>query len=297
MRRVNTCEFFFAINKSAYFGWLLLFNYSHQKSCYGVGNCLPLAYYRSYATRIEGNGKLCFISYDNVDGKLEYSNPNIGLFFNARGSYTLINDVPLFGYRYENNIYSIVATPQKANNRQVLASAELSKAFGYGKLTMTIGADAIRHDYKAWISEQVADGYVDNYSAKFQVAFIPTPLFSLEGKSTFHESKYTNKTFRSLSSSPLRSFKHNLTMNFMPGNFLFAWTHELYHSNDHSASHTYFSDLKCTYTHKRYEISFMANNIFGSKKYERNVVYSSTIQYTVNSLRPREFMLEVSFSL
>lgn len=87
---------FFAINKSAYFGWLLLFNYSHQKSCYGVGNCLPLAYYRSYATRIEGNGKLCFISYDNVDGKLEYSNPNIGLFFNARGSYTLINDVPLF---------------------------------------------------------------------------------------------------------------------------------------------------------------------------------------------------------
>lgn len=47
----------------------------------------------------------------------------------------------------------------------------------------------------------------------------------------------------------------------------------------------------------RYEISFMANNIFGSKKYERNVVYSSTIQYTVNSLRPREFMLEVSFSL
>lgn len=96
------------------------------------------------------------------------------MFFNARGSYTLINDVPLFGYRYENNIYSIVATPQKANNRQVLASAELSKAFGYGKLTMTIGADAMRHDYKAWISEQVADGYVDNYSAKFQVAFIPT---------------------------------------------------------------------------------------------------------------------------
>lgn len=275
----------------------LLFNYSHQKSCYDVGRCLPLAYYRSYATRIEGNGKLCFIRYDNVDGKLEFSNPNIGLFFNARGSYTLINDVPLFGYRYENNVYSIVAVPQKANNRQVLASAELSKAFGYGKLTMTIGADIMRHDYKAWISEQVADGHVDNYSAKFQVAFMPTPLFSLEGKSAFHESKYTNKTFQSLSSSSLRSFKHNLTMNFMPGNFLFAWTHELYHSNDHSVSCTYFSDLKCTYTHKRYEISFMANNIFGSKKYERNVVYSSTIQYTVNSLRPREFMLEVSFSL
>lgn len=131
----------------------------------------------------------------------------------------------------------------------------------------------------------------------FRWRLYPPPWFSLEGKSTFHESKYTNKTFRSLSSSPLRSFKHNLTMNFIPGNFLFAWTHELYHSNDHSVSHTYFSDLKCTYTHKRYEISFMANNIFGSKKYERNVVYSSTIQYTVNSLRPREFMLEVSFSL
>ena len=83
----------------------------------------------------------------------------------------------------------------------------------------------------------------------------------------------------------------------MPGNWQFDWTHELYHSNDHSVNAAYFSDFKVTYSQKRYELSLCANNIFGTTKYERTIISDSYMQYTLSRLRPRELMAKIAFSL
>ena len=50
----------------------------------------------------------------------------------------------------------------------------------------------------------------------------------------------------------------------MPGNWQIEWTNEMYHSNDHSVSFTYFSDIQVSYRTKKWEVGIQMNNIFGT---------------------------------
>lgn len=275
----------------------ITFYYSHQYDCLDIRNNVPMTYFTDYTTRVKGNGKLDFTPSDNFTGKVDYSNPNAGLFAYISGSYVRTGDMPMFTYDYENNIYTMQALDLKSSNEQMQGSAEVSKAFGYGKTTLALGCDALRDDYSAWISEQACRCHLLSYSAHFKIAFMPSPLFSLEETSTFGSIKTENATLPDLSSKALRSFSHKLTAYLMPCDWQIAWSNELYHGNDNSVNTACFSDFKVTYTRKRYELSLGVNNIFGTTKYERRTVTASTMLYTVNRLRPRELMAKLSFSL
>lgn len=85
--------------------------------------------------------------------------------------------------------------------------------------------------------------------------------------------------------------------NLMPGNWQMEWTHELYHGNDQSISTNYFSDLSVSYRTNRYEISLACNNLFGTSTLERHYFLDSRQMYSINQLRPREFLASVTFGL
>ena len=272
------------------------FNYNHQTNLLETSKNVPITYFTDYTTRMEGNGKLNFIYHDSFDGKFEYSNPNIGLFFYVSGNYVKLHNVPMYGYNYSDNIYTIKSTDRKSDNEQIVASAEVSKAFGYGKFTITIGGDLSRNNYATLVSDQVARCHFTDYSAHLQFAFMPTALFSMEEKSTFNCLRTVNNTYPELTSNAVNSFKHELTVFFMPGNWKFSLTNDLYHSNEKDISTAYFADFKCVYSRKRYELSLVVNNLFGSKSYERHTVTNTTTLFTLNTLRPREFVAKVAFS-
>lgn len=277
--------------------WDTDFYYNHQYTCFGISNNVPMTYFVDYTTRIKGSGKLDFTSLDSYNGKLEYSNPNIGLFFNLSGSYVKTNDVPMPTYDYRDNVYTMQSLDLKSRNEQMRGSAEISKAFGYGKTTFTLGGDVIQNNYSTWISEKENHCHLQFYSAHFKFAFMPSTVFSLEEYSAFNSMKSKNTTNPELTTKATNSFNHKLTMFFMPGNWQFSWAHELYHSNDKSVNTAYFSDFKVTWTQKRYELSLGVNNIFGTTKYERMTISTDYMQYSYNRLRPREVMAKVSFSL
>lgn len=273
------------------------FHYSHQYTCFGISNNVPMNYFVDYATMIKGSGKLDFTSLDNYSGDFKYSNPNIGLFFNLSGSYVKTSDVPMFTYDYQDNVYTMQTLDRKSCNEQLLGSAEVSKALGYGKTTFTLAGRVMQNNYGAWISQQENRCHLQFWSAYFKFSFMPSTRFSLEEMSTFNSVKSSNTTHPELNTTAKNSFNHHITLFFMPGNWQFDWTHELYHSNDHSVNTAYFSDFKVTYSQKRYELSLCANNIFGTTKYERTTISDSYMQYTLSRLRPRKLMAKIAFSL
>ena len=83
----------------------------------------------------------------------------------------------------------------------------------------------------------------------------------------------------------------------MPGKWQIEWTNEMYHSNDHSVSFTYFSDIQISYRTKKWEAGIQMINISCSRQYKRHYISSYYTHYTINHLRPREILCKVSFDM
>lgn len=273
------------------------FGYSHQLSNFGISNNVPLTYFTNYTTRIQGNGRLDFITLDNYSGRMEYSNPMVGVFFNLSGGYLRTYDVPMFSYSYEDNVYTMQTHGTKSNNEQIMVSAEISKTLGYGKTTFTLGGNLLRNNYGMLVADVINHSHLTSYSADFKFAFMPSALFSLEETSTFSSVKSTNSTNPGLSTGALNSFNHKLTMFFMPGDWEISWTNELYHGNDNSLKTAFFSDLGVKWAQKSFELSISMNNIVGTTRFERTTISSTYMLYSFNRLRPRELMAKIALSL
>ena len=71
----------------------------------------------------------------------------------------------------------------------------------------------------------------------------------------------------------------------------------MYHSNDHSVSFTYFSDIQVSYRTKKWEVGIQMNNIFGTREYERHYISSYYTCYVISHLRPREILCKVSYDM
>ena len=83
----------------------------------------------------------------------------------------------------------------------------------------------------------------------------------------------------------------------MPRNWQIEWVNEIYHSNDHSVSFNYFSDIQVSYRTKTIEAGVRMSNIFGTSNYERQHVSSYATTCTINRLRPREILAKISIDL
>ncbi len=177
------------------------------------------------------------------------------------------------------------------------ASAELSKAYGMGKTVFTLGGESMWNKYHMLISDILNNCQLHTMDAYFKLAISPCSIFSIEEKSSLYYSIQQNYTNPALSSKGLKSFKHELRLFFMPGNWRFEWTNELYHGNDRSVNTAYFSDASCGYKNKSFDINLMLDNIFGTKEYDRYVVTGEYMQQTINRLRPREILVKVGFYL
>ena len=86
------------------------------------------------------------------------------------------------------------------------------------------------------------------------------------------------------------TFNHELNFFITPKKWVVQWKNEFYHSNDHSASFNFFSDLSVSYQFKASEISLSLNNLMGNDT-------SEFITHTVHRQRTREFILKYSFAL
>ena len=272
-------------------------NYSRQYSPYDFKTSVPLSYYSNYITMQEGTGHLGHLDIDGINSGINYENPINGFFFNAKANYSHIDNMPLYASSIIGNVYKTGNTGMYSSNESYNASAELSKAYGMGKTVFTLGGESMWNKYHMLISDILNSCQLHTMDAYFKLAISPCGIFSIEEKSSLYYSIQQNYTNPALSSKGLKSFKHELRLFFMPGNWRFEWTNELYHGNDRSVNTAYFSDASCGYKNKSFDINLMLDNIFGTKEYDRYVVTGEYMQQTINRLRPREILVKVGFYL
>ena len=252
------------------------------------------ASYRSYAT---GFGRLYANDSHHASLRLEFSDPLIGLFGNLNGSWTYDADLPLYDNLLEGLIYHSRPSGDYHDNTIWMLSGRLSKSLGTMKFIGAIDGQLTRTFTTTMMNGQPFPFRFDGYQCGISFSLRPLPSLSFEEESHYHYSRQVSTSDHTLDSRALRSFTHKLKTFYMPGKWQIEWTNEMYHSNDHSISFTYFSDLQVSYRTKKWEASVRMGNIFGNKQYERRYIDSYYTSYTICQLRPREFLCKISLDL
>lgn len=271
--------------------------YRHSYSLYPFSLHTSLPFYTNYITKTVGDGKWSDMRIDRLWGEYNFGNPLIGLFLYLKADYTRNGNLPLYTSWLEGNVYNMKMSDEHYNATTKSFSADMSKAFGLGKLTIDLGVSGRWNDYAMLMNAEKVPYQNRYFSSYWKVAVMPCPQFSMEEQSTFDYSKQINKQNPSLDSEGIRTSEHELKLYYMPGSWKFSWVNSYYKSNDKQVDNAYFSDAAISYSPRRFEIGVTVSNLFGTKKYERRYLSSSYIHYTVNQLRPREIWCSVAYYL
>lgn len=253
--------------------------------------------YTNYITILSNSGKLENMKNHMLLASIKYADPLKGFFVNCNFNYLINKGMPLYEATLQNNIYHRKAIGEYTDATNYQLSGKLSKALGWAKLMLSLGGTLSWYNYEMLLSKMLTPYQMRSSSVDFTLSFRPISLLSFEENSTYTFSKQINRNSNALSSSPIRSFYHELKTFILPGNWQIEWDNECYHSNDKSVSFNFFSDLSVSYRTQTFEIGILCNNIFGNKQYERRDITAYSSVYTINKLRPREILAKVSFNL
>lgn len=256
---------------------------------------IPL--FRNYRSCTTGTGEFNMFRKHKGLVKIEYSDPLIGLFFFFDGMLAYQNRMPIYNSFLSGVIYHREAIGTYANNHTWQLKGRVSKSMGSMKFLMAVNGDMKVSHYVAMTQGLQLAFRSDVYETGVYFSLQPLDFLSLEEKSQYLYNKRSCLDNHLLDSPTLRAFKHCLKLFLTPGKWQLRWTHDIYHSNDHSVSFTYFSDIQLSFRTKTYEIGLSVGNLFGNKNYDRRITEEDATVCVQNSLRPREVMIKGCLSL
>lgn len=270
------------------------YNYSWRPTSLEEMTAVPIySSYRSYRT---GLSRLYDNSSQTAMLKFDYSDAVLGMFGFVSGSWVYQGKQPLYDNLLDGIFYHTSPSGQYSGITSWILSGRLSKSLGTMKFIGAINGDLSRSHATTMMNGHRLPFRFDNYSCGVSFSLRPSPTLSFEEESHYQYSCQKSSSDY-IDNRALRSFTHKLKSFYMPGNWQIEWTNEMYHSNDHSVSFTYFSDLQVSYRTKKHEFGLKLGNIFGNKDYERRQISANYTTYTMNRLRPREILFKATFDL
>lgn len=265
-----------------------LYTYSWNSMPLSSMTTLPL--YTDYMTRLNGNGQLTSTSGQNANVEINYHNIMSGWFASTIWQYISHKHGLIYRSNMIGDFYTRTVFGEAPERTTYTISSNVGKVFGLGKYTISLNGSMTWNHYPLELNGTTMS--VNGKSGELGLRFAakPTQLWSVE-----EVSKISYNT-NSLSTS-FTDFRHQINLYLFLGTWQLSSINELYHSNDHSVSFNYFSDLSISYKKKSYEIEFTINNLLGNEVYRRHCQYENMTVYTINQLRPREVMAHVIFNI
>jgi hypothetical protein len=271
------------------------YNYDWQPTSLEDMTAIPVySNYRNYST---GFGKLYAENSHNGMLRFEYSDPVIGLFGNINGNLMYYDDLPLYNSQLDGIFYHSSPSGDFKSNTTWMLSGRISKSLGTMKFIAAVDGQLSSTHTSTMINGLRLPFRYDRASCGVSFSIRPLQTLSFEEESHYQYSRQVSTSDHSFDSRALHSFTHTLKTFYMPKNWQIEWTNEMYHSNDHSVSFTYFSDIQVSYRTKKWEAGIQMNNIFGTRQYERHYISSYYTRYTISHLRPREILCKISFDM
>lgn len=250
--------------------------------------CQP--YYTDYLYRQQGSGK-----FENTNGQsaslgLGYRNVMTGIFFNISSSYSNQRDAIIYKSRLVDNVYTRLATDFRQNREAYSLSGSLGQSIFWAKLNISLNGRFSWTNYDLLISDALSRQHTCSGIVSLRFSVKPLHWLSIEEESAY---RYNYQSMTSV----LQSWNHELKVFLLPGKWQIEWTNELYHSNDHSVSTSYFSDLSISFRTKTFEAGLLCSNLFGTRNYRRHYTTDYNDIIVLNQLRPREFQCKIMFNI
>lgn len=272
-------------------------SYNYRRMPVSFRYIVPIGFYTSYLSMMQGLGEMTYAKHNNVSLSMKYANPVSGLFFNARTSALFQNGNPMLEASMNGNVYITSPTGRRSNSSQYDFSAELTKAFSLGRFTVSVKTDGMLINHEQLIDKKIMSYQMRNMMTELRLSYIPVSQFAVEGKSQIIFHKNACRGNSSMSTPTITDYEHLLSISYMPGNYHFTWTSELKHNNEDNLPISFFSDIKVGYNSRKYSISLMMTNIFGSNEYDRTYIGTTVIRHNIVTLRPREIIAKLTFGI
>ena len=281
---------------NAHWDFTANYEYSEQPKD-GLQQC-PKPLFTDYLIQKEGNGQFDNFKMHQASLHAAYKNVPYGLFASLQTGYSYRPDGTLYAHELDGIIYRSIATAQKRSSHSAYADGKITKDIG-SKFSVTLEAYFNQSNTYSLVDDAPIPLRFRNLNVAASFSYRPCSWFCVEEKSfLFHtENKREQAQIIASSTNRTNTFNHQLNLFLTPKGWVLQWKNEFYHSNDHSASFNFFSDISVSHQFSGSELSLCLNNLMDNNTYERRVVQTDFITHTIHRLRPREIIIKYLFVL
>lgn len=279
-------------------------NYWNFKLTYGYNwRPMPLtmttgsSFFTNYISLTKGLGYLDNSHGHGVTTVINYRNISAGFFVTSITTWTNTIGNILYKADYRNGFYETTPTDRRSSGHLLMSTLRLSKSLHWCHLSTALQGGYTQNKYYLLLGDEAVPFSIDALSGTLSLSLQPAKWLSFDYNGTVGSSKQKKRDGSGQHSPSLVSFTHQLRVFILPGNWQIEWEHELYHGNNEAVSTNYFMDFSLSYRRKLYEIGVSLNNILNTKTYEQHYYTTGTQVHQYNNLRPREFMVNVSFDI
>lgn len=268
-------------------------NYQYVKNLQDLRHVYDGNLFTSYRTIVNNASMPEADDVHRLSLRYNYNQPIKGMFFSlsVSGNHTDKHSAYVTSLK-EGNV--LLRSKKKADYdaKMYLFNTRFSQSFNWWKSLLTLEASNIKSEDAQFSDETLQEFCMDNYMASISLSARPLSFLSFEWESAWQE----NRMKSGFADSKVDQLKHRLDINFpITNRFMLSMKNtvcQLLDVNENS----WFADFSASYSHKKMEFRLAINNILGKSTYEREYVSSIERNYYRYTLRPREVLVNVSFT-
>lgn len=268
-------------------------NYQYVKNLQDLRHVYDGNLFTSYRTIVNNASMPEADDVHRLSLRYNYNQPIKGMFFSlsVSGSHTDKHSAYVTSLK-EGNV--LLRSKKKADYdaKMYLFNTRFSQSFNWWKSLLTLEASYIKSEDAQFSDETLQEFCMDNYMVSISLSARPLSFLSFEWESAWQE----NRMKSGFADSKVDQLKHRLNINFpITNRFMLSMKNtvcQLLDVNENS----WFADFSASYSHKKMEFRLAINNILGKSTYERESVSSIERNYYRYTLRPREVLVNVSFT-
>jgi len=276
--------------------WNVNMLFSHALSPNAFSSYIESPIFTNYYSLMQGKAHLNNTTTNMLSNTWKYNDVIRGMFGNLGLSYSRTSNIMLYESVFEDGFYKSRATDHTSCNSTTSISGGIGKSIGWGKASIEFNASASDNNYQLLIAKEVVDFTRRELSTGITIAYHPWNVFSIEHKSSYNTSERKGKNYVPFNNRQT-FLHHRLKLYLLPGKWQIEVSNELFQSQDKSISNSFFTDLSVSCRQKRWEATFIYNNILGTTSLEQTYNANAQQIYLQTRLRPSELLFKLSFSL
>ncbi len=224
----------------------------------------------------------------------KYNQPIKGLFFSLSASARFGREHSAYETELskEHNLLVRNRIAVDYDSKTYMVNARFSKSFNWWKSLFVLNGGFVNMKNAQFTAGKLQDYEMNNYIASASFSARPLRFFSVELKSSWSQQHLDSPT----ADSKVNQWRHQADLSFPITDNLLLGINNAFHQSVETNENSWFSDFYANYIYKRVEFQLRVNNIMGKSSYEREFVTSIERNYYRYTLRPREFILGVSFN-